>query len=191
MVETVNADGIIGQLSGMAPAGVFARTTPLTEADRAIDTLAASFRGKFRDQIALYHALMAAIAERMKFDTGHTDAATTAAAALKAGHGVCQDFAHVFLAVCRCLDLPGRYVTGYLVMKEGEVEADAHHAWVEAEVAGLGWVGFDPTNGICPDEHYVRLACGLDAASAAPIRGIRRGAGLDSLAVNVTVEVQQ
>lgn len=189
-VETQSGEGIIGMLPHSPPPRIFVRKTPLTTPDKAISALAASLEGKHRDQIALYHALMGVIAERMKFDAGHTDVTTSASQALKAGHGVCQDFAHLFLAVSRCLDLPARYVTGYLVMKEGEVEADAHHAWVEAEVAGLGWVGFDPANGICPDEHYVRLACGLDATSAAPIRGIRRGAGADSLAVKVRVHEQ-
>lgn len=189
LVETANCDGIVGHLPNMPPAGVFTRVTALTEADRAIEALAAGFRSRHRDQIALYHALMAAIRERMKFDTGHTDATTTAAAALKAGHGVCQDFAHIFLAICRRLGLPARYVTGYLVANEGEAEVEANHAWVEAEVAGLGWVGFDPANGICPDEHYVRLACGLDATTAAPVRGIRRGAGPDRLEVRVKLQV--
>lgn len=132
---------------------------------------------------------MGAIAERVKFDTGRTDSMTTAATALKAGHGVCQDFAHIFLSVCRRLDLPARYVTGYLMTDESE--AQAHHAWVEAEVAGLGWVGFDPANSVCPDERYVRLACGLDADSAAPVRGVRRGAGPDLLEVRVTLQVHQ
>jgi transglutaminase-like putative cysteine protease len=190
LVETVNADGIVGQLPNEPPPGIFARATPLTEPDRAVDALASTIRGKYRDQIALYHALMGAIGERLEFDPGHTDSTTTAAAALKAGHGVCQDFAHVFLAVCRRLDQPARYVTGYLAMKDGGLDSQAHHAWVEAEVAGLGWVGFDPANSICPDENYVRLACGLDASSAAPIRGIRRGVGRDSIEVRVSLQVQ-
>lgn len=189
-VETFNGDGILGMLPNSPTPRIFVRETPLTAPDRAIIALAAGFEGKHRDQIALYHALMAAIRERMTFDTGHTDAATSAAEALKAGHGVCQDFAHIFLAICRRLNLPARYVTGYLVMREGEADGEAHHAWVEAEVAGLGWVGFDPANGVCPDEHYVRLACGLDAASAAPIRGVRRGPGADSLSVHVCVHEQ-
>jgi len=188
-VLTTNTDGIIGNLPHAPSPRIFTRATPLTASDRAIETLAAGFRGRHRDQIALYHALMGSIAERMRFDAGSTDAATSAAEALKAGHGVCQDFAHIFIAVCRRLDMPARYVTGYLVLKGGG-EADAHHAWVEADVAGLGWVGFDPVNGICPDERYVRLACGLDADSAAPVRGVRRGSGGDRMAVRVSVREQ-
>lgn len=186
-VRTSDADGIVGQLPNSPTPRLFVRETPLTRADRTIASIAASLEGKHRDQIALYHALMGSIRERLHFDSGRTDVATTAADALKAGHGVCQDFAHVFLAVCRKLDLPARYVTGYLVVREGDVGAEAQHAWVEADVAGLGWVGFDPANGVCPDDHYVRLASGLDAADAAPIRGVRRGTGVDTLSVHVSV----
>lgn len=187
IVRTSDADGIVGQLPNSPTPRLFVRETPLTRADKAVSSIAAALEGKHRDQIALYHALMGAIRERMSFDAGRTDVTTSAADALKAGHGVCQDFAHVFLAVCRKLDLPARYVTGYLVVREGDVGAEAQHAWVEADVAGLGWVGFDPANGVCPDDHYVRLACGLDAADAAPVRGVRRGAGANSLSVHVSV----
>lgn len=187
LVETSDADGIVGQLPHSPPPRIFIRETPLTAADRTVSAIAASLEGKHRDQIALYHALMEILRERISFTSGHTDNNTSAAEALKAGHGVCQDFAHAFLAVCRRLDLAARYVTGYLVVREGDVGAEAQHAWVEADVAGLGWVGFDPANGVCPDDHYVRLACGLDASTAAPIRGVRRGPGSASMRVHLSV----
>ena len=116
--------------------------------------------------------------------------ATSAAEAFEAGQGVCQDHAHIFIAATRKLDIPARYVTGYLHV-EGESAAVANHAWAEACVASLGWVGFDPANHICPTERYVRLACGFDAASAAPITGTRRGGGAEELRVDVIVRQQQ
>ncbi|MFZ1814271.1 MAG: transglutaminase family protein [Rhizobiaceae bacterium] len=184
LVETSNADGIIGVLShGPAPR-LFVRETALTKPNAAIIDLAERHRGRHRDQIALYHALMSDIRAAMKFDTQATHVHTTAAEAYGQGHGVCQDFAHVFITACRLLDQPARYVTGYLVH---DAESEAHHAWAEAEVAGLGWVAFDPANGLCPDENYVRLACGFDAATAAPIRGIRRGPGGEEMQVRVSV----
>ena len=189
-VETRNTDGIVGQTPHAPPSRIFVRETPLTAADRAVAAIAAGLEGKHRDQIALFHALMETLRERIEFDAGHTGNNTSAADVLKAGRGVCQDFSHVFLAVCRRLDLAARYVTGYLVVREGDVGAEAQHAWVEADVAGLGWVGFDPANGVCPDDHYVRLACGLDASDAAPIRGIRRGQGGASMHVHLTVTRQ-
>jgi transglutaminase-like putative cysteine protease len=86
------------------------------------------------------------------------------------------------------LAIPARYVCGYFLAGT-LAPSEAHHAWAEAWVDGLGWVGFDPANGMCPTERYVRLACGLDSSSAAPIRGTRRG-GIEEV-LDVVVEVQQ
>ncbi len=113
---------------------------------------------------------------------------TGAAEALADGKGVCQDHAHIFIAAARTIGVPARYITGYLVVGE-EGSADAHHAWAEAWVEGLGWVGFDVANRICPTERYVRLAAGLDAGYAAPITGSRKGGAEEKL--DVAVEVQQ
>jgi transglutaminase-like putative cysteine protease len=190
IAETHDASGIVGRVQNPAEPRFYIRATPLTESSREIDAIVHELTGRHRDQLALYHALMEIIRERMQFETGKTMSLTTAGAALKAGHGVCQDFSHVFIAVCRQMGQPARYVTGYLLMEgeEDELVSDAHHAWVEAEVPGLGWVGFDPANGISPDERYVRLACGLDADSAAPVRGVWRGEGQQALTVIVNVE---
>jgi transglutaminase-like putative cysteine protease len=80
--------------------------------------------------------------------------------------------------------MPARYVTGYLAT-ETEDESEAHHAWAEAWIDGLGWVGFDVANNLCPTETYVRLTTGLDASTAAPITGSRRGGGKESMSVSV------
>jgi transglutaminase-like putative cysteine protease len=119
---------------------------------------------------------------------GVTDAHTGAAEALADGKGVCQDHAHIFISAVRTLGIPARYVTGYLVL-DAPSASEAHHAWAEAWVEGLGWVGFDVANRICPTERYVRLAAGLDAGYAAPIIGSRRGGSTEKL--DVSVEVQQ
>ena len=117
------------------------------------------------------------------------------------GHGVCQDFAHVFIAAARHLGHPARYVGGYLFQpalshwqsqgSAGQTQStdaqDAGHAWAEALVPHLGWVGFDPANGISPTDAYVRVAVGLDYLGAAPVRGTRYGGGGESLAVKVIV----
>ena len=108
---------------------------------------------------------------------------------MKDGRGVCQDHAHVFISAARSLGIPARYVSGYLLAGTGGEPSDANHAWAEAWLDDLGWVGFDPANGVCPTDCYVRLASGLDAAFAAPIRGTRRGGGNQEL--DVIVEVQQ
>ena len=128
--------------------------------------------------------------DRVEYVAGATDARTGAAEALAAGKGVCQDHAHIFIAAARKLSVPARYVTGYLHVA-GEAASAANHAWAEAWLEGLGWVGFDPANHICPTERYVRLACGFDAASAAPVTGTHRGGGVESLTVDVVVRQQQ
>jgi transglutaminase-like putative cysteine protease len=135
------------------------------------------------------HRLNAAIHDQLGFDTGTTQADTTAAQALAAGHGVCQDFTHIFIAAARLLDIPARYVSGHLFRREGAELQEASHAWAEAYVEDLGWVAFDPTNGIGADDAYIRVACGLDYRDAAPFAGARAGGGHEELDVDVTVRL--
>ena len=187
-VETFDHDGIVGKLREAANPRLFLRETPRTKSSRKIDAMADEM--KDRRTLDRLHHLLEAIATRVEYDTDATHAETSAAEAFAAGQGVCQDHAHIFIAATRRLGIPSRYVTGYLHM-EGEATAVAHHAWAESFVDNLGWVGFDPANHICPTERYVRLACGFDASSAAPITGTRRGGGTESLRVDVVVRQQQ
>jgi len=188
-VETSDEGGVLGDLGEMANPLLFLRSTPLTLSSPGIDALTERLSADSRQLNALHH-LLEGIAGRVAYVTDSTTAFTTAAEAFDAGQGVCQDHAHIFIAAARNLGIPGRYVTGYLHV-EGQERATAHHAWAEVHVRGLGWVGFDPANNICPTEHYVRLACGFDAASAAPISGTRRGGGSEALKVDVMVRQQQ
>jgi transglutaminase-like putative cysteine protease len=185
VVETEDNAGIVRGIADPVPLRVYRRTTPRTIADDDIRALCKESGA--RPEIRGMHNLMHAIRDAIDFRVGATDAHTTAAEALKEGKGVCQDHAHVFIAAARALDLPARYVTGYLLTDEHP--ADANHAWAEVWLEGLGWVGFDAANRVCPTDKYVRLATGLDAASAAPIRGSRRGIANEEL--DVIVEVQQ
>ncbi|WP_026380920.1 transglutaminase family protein [Afifella pfennigii] len=187
-VETSDTGGIVGRPEEMANPAVFLRTTPVTEPSPGIRKLARSIEGE--ERLAVLHEVMAAIHEHMSFDTDATHAGTNAAEAFATGYGVCQDYSHIFCAAARVIGIPARYVTGYLHLDD-EAPAVAHHAWAEAFLPDLGWVGFDVANGICPTERYVRLACGLDAAAAAPIVGLHRLAGEETLCVDVVVEQQQ
>jgi transglutaminase-like putative cysteine protease len=81
-------------------------------------------------------------------------------------------------------------VSGYLFATEDGSPHEAAHAWAELHVAGLGWVGFDPANGCCPDARYIRLGSGFDAQDAAPIRGIARGGGQEAMDVTVAIQNQ-
>jgi transglutaminase-like putative cysteine protease len=187
-VETVDTGGILGNLGEPANPLLFLRATPLTASSASIDALADGLpAAKMLDRM---HYLLEAIAARVVYTTDTTGVGTSATEAFEAGQGVCQDHAHIFIAAARKLDVPARYVTGYLHL-ESERSAVANHAWAEAWIADLGWVGFDPANHICPTERYVRLACGFDAASAAPITGTRRGGGGEELRVDVIVRQQQ
>src|SRR5262249_41703089 len=102
--------------------------------------------------------------------------------------GVCQDYAHVFLAAARHIGIPARYVSGYFLRADGENQQEAGHAWAEAYLPDLGWVAFDPANGISTTDAHVRVAIGLDYLGAAPVRGVRFGGAGESLAVNVHID---
>jgi len=191
-VETADSAGIVAGLSHCRAHGVYLRETELTEPDEALREFAEEVKAAAEERagpdqpLAALHALNHAVREAVEYRAGVTDAETTAARALALGAGVCQDHAHVFLAVARLMGSPARYVAGYLLASGEEDEAsggDLHetHAWVEAHVPGLGWVGFDPSNRVCPTERYVRLASGLDARDAAPIRGSVSGQTEESL----------
>lgn len=110
--------------------------------------------------------------------------------ALRLKRGVCQDFAHIMIALLRELRIPGRYVSGYLFHQgeRGSRAADgATHAWVEALLPGLDWVGFDPTNNSFANERHIRVALGRDYADVPPTHGIFRGSATSELSVNVRV----
>jgi transglutaminase-like putative cysteine protease len=135
------------------------------------------------------HALSARIRETVTYETGHTNADTTADMALAGGYGVCQDHAHIFVTAARILGFPARYVSGYLMLID-QIEQEASHAWAEAHIDGIGWVGFDISNSISPDPRYVRIATGADYAEAAPISGLSYGGGEQTMRVNLAVEQQ-
>ena|SRR5262245_10464108 len=187
VVETTDNNGVVADLPKSAPVRIFLRETAQTRPDDSIRTLAHSVTD--RDRLDQLHTLARLVRERIAYVPGATDAHTGAAEALADGKGVCQDHAHVFISAARTLGVPARYVTGYLLIEEEE-EADAHHAWAEAWVEALGWVGFDVANGICPTDRYIRLAVGLDAGYAAPIVGSRRGGASEQLKVSVAIQQQ-
>ncbi len=189
LVDCENAGGLVNGVVCAAPNSVFLRQTEATRPSLQIqDNVQAPLSGsKGLEQL---HALMAAIHHQVEFTIGATDASTTAAEAYLRGRGVCQDHTHIFLGVARALGFPSRYVTGYLVTGIG-ASSSASHAWAEAFVPDLGWVGFDAANGICPTDHYVRVAAGIDAAAVTPIRGSRRGGAHETMTVEVRVEIDQ
>jgi transglutaminase-like putative cysteine protease len=181
-VITTDTAGIVGGATEPLLPVLFRRSTPLTTVTPAIAALAEGLRQE--DALSSLHALMLGIRDRMQFEPGITEVATDAETALRLGRGVCQDLSQIFIAAARHLGVPARYVSGHYAAAD-HPEQEAAHAWAEGFVPGLGWVSFDPTHGVCGTEGHVRVAVGLDSRDAAPVRGSRRGGGLESLAVGV------
>jgi len=185
-VETHDPTGVLGKVYGPAPLWHFLQPTLATQADAAISKLGAGV-GSADGVVAGLHDLSARILQAVPYVIGETDSHTSAADALQIGAGVCQDHAQIFIAAARQQGIPTRYVSGYLMMND-RTDQDATHAWAEAHVPGLGWVGFDVSNGVSPDERYVRIAVGRDARDAAPAEGMRIGQSQEQMIVSLQVQ---
>ena len=183
------ADGVLYSDEDRLPRHAYCVSTPLTRPDAAIADFARSIAEG--PPLSRMHALMAALRAEVAFEVGATSAAHTAAESFAQRRGVCQDHAQIFIACARRLGIPARYISGHLHRTDGAIDQDAAHAWAEGWVQGLGWVGFDPANGICPTEHYVRVASGLDALGASPIRGASYGGGRERMTVALRVRQMQ
>ncbi len=185
-VETKVSSGVLGPIYGRAPLWHFQQPTRRTTPGPKIKALP-RIDPESANIVADLHALSAAILEEVPYTIGGTHSQTTAEEAMSGAQGVCQDHAQIFGAVARLSGLPARYVSGYLMMNE-TVDQDATHAWAEVHVESLGWVGFDVSNGVSPDEKYVRIATGRDARDASPIEGLRMGPADETLVVSLQVQ---
>lgn len=190
LVDTHDHAGVIGHHSGHLPLWSFLAQTRLTRPGAKIRALLHDLEGEPGDKLDLLHALSRRVWETVEYRAGSTHVTTTAEEAAGAGCGVCQDHAHIFIGAAREMDIPARYVSGYLMMND-RIDQEATHAWAEAHLDGLGWVGFDISNGISPDARYVRVATGRDYRDAAPITGVSFGVASEDLHVDVAVEQQQ
>ncbi len=119
-----------------------------------------------------------------------TSVRTTVDEAIRVRAGVCQDYAHVLVALCRLYGIPARYVSGYIFSgQEGAVlGAEASHAWCEAYFGPQGWVGFDPTNDTLINDRFAKIGVGRDYRDVSPVRGVYKGASRSTMAVNVAME---
>ncbi|WP_374530761.1 transglutaminase domain-containing protein [Novosphingobium sp.] len=188
-VVTADNHGVIGPHSGHMPLWSFLQQSPLTRPGPRIRAIAAQLDVPKGEVLAMLHRLSSLILEQVRYEPGETQAHTSGEEAAMLGVGVCQDHAHIFIGAARALGVPARYVSGYLMMND-RVEQEAGHAWAEAYVEHLGWVGFDVSNGMSPDERYVRVATGRDYREAAPVTGISWGEGESVLEVRLAVEQQ-
>jgi transglutaminase-like putative cysteine protease len=146
------------------------------------------------EDVATYaNRIVAFIRDQFVYEPGMTKVHSTADEILSVGGGVCQDFAHLTIGVLRLAGIPTRYVSGYLApAAKSTVEtvgAQASHAWLEAQLPGLGWTGFDPTNGCMVDERHIRVAIGRDYSDVPPLRGVYRShGGMQLMSVELQIE---
>jgi len=189
LIETHDTGGVLRGTDERFPPSLFLRTTELTGVNPAMAAFARQMRAEAEsDTLGFLHALMSQISEHMTFDEDPTHSGTSAVEAFTLKRGVCQDYAHIFIACARSGGVPARFVSGHFLRSDGATHLDAGHAWAEAFVPDLGWVGFDPANAICSTDAHVRVAIGLDYLGAAPVRGTRYGGGMETLTVAVKVE---
>lgn len=181
---TIEAQGVVEIAGNTEEEGegalsplVFLRCSPLTQPDLPIRDFAARFHAPQSQYLALCD-MMNELLHRMPYRPGTTSVTDSASNAFMAGQGVCQDHTHVFLACCRSLHIPARYVSGYLYSEDSEHVAT--HAWAEVWLEGH-WHSFDVTNNTCRPDQHLKLAIGIDYLDACPVRGIRLGGGSEAM----------
>ncbi len=169
----------------------FLRATPLAEPHWELAEFGRQFIGQSVDGRADLQALLAlsrGVSGAVGYLKNSTNVTTTALEAFRAGAGVCQDQAHVMVAICRSLGYPARYVSGYFYAAN---EPDlASHAWADVclDVSTRRWVSIDVTHSCLIDQRHVRLAMGTDYNACPPIKGVRRGGGAESMRVEITIQ---
>jgi transglutaminase-like putative cysteine protease len=192
--ETQNTNGIVRGTVERFPPSLFLRDTALTQADFSVREFAAGIRAERGDDVlAQLHGLLDRLHHDMTHDrpAGHRGEAaplTTAAQTFAAKSGTSAELAQLFVGAAHSLEIPARYISGYWGRADSAARGDAGTAWAEAHVPGLGWVAFDPANGLCPTDGHVRVAIALDALGAAPVRGTYSGPGIETVAMAIKVE---
>lgn len=185
-VLTSSSDGIVHGVAEPLSPPVYLRPTSWTPADPGIAAFARE-HGQASDRLAALHAVNGALHRRNPVDW-RRGPSLDAGAAWATGAATPRDLAHMFVVAARAIGAAARFVSGYHLTEVAGERLPAPHGWAEAHVDGLGWVGFDPCTGLCPEESYVRVAAALDAAGATPVAGSRLGEGAEDLDVDVMVQ---
>jgi transglutaminase-like putative cysteine protease len=191
VVRTSDRHGVLGRVGGEPVPALYKRITPLTKASAS---LYGKFRGSRDSRLDVLHGLMARVGELLGTEEpsaqGQSQMAADGSQSQSQGsvgegkpHAGASGYAHAFIGGARALDIPARYVTGFLVgAEDGQ---SSFHAWAEAYDEALGWIGFDPLLQLCPTDRHVRLAAGLDALGAQPVRAVPAGDGVRDVEVSV------
>ena len=190
-VKVTNKNGIVGPHKSAVPLALFKRPTSLSIPGPRLRKLAREIEIWQNlsnvTEPALMHHLSAQVYDSISYKRGTTDVTTSAEQALEFGAGVCQDHVHAFISIARIFGFPARYTSGYLMMDLEKMQT-ASHAWAEVYLDGLGWVGFDISNSISPDDRYIKIASGFDYNDVIPISGVRIGTGDEHLSTSIMVE---
>jgi transglutaminase-like putative cysteine protease len=184
--ETTDAVGVLRGVVETLPETMYLRGTPLTQVNGNLRDFVATAAAGVADPLERLHLVMGALHKDMKFDPEATPSKSGAMEPFALKRGAAADFAHAFIACARWLEIPARYVSGYVAPTETEIPQ--MFAWAEALAPKLGWVGFDPIHDVCPDANYVRVAIGLDALGASPFRGAHSGGGEEVVTSALRVE---
>lgn len=194
VVTTRDTNGVLGRPGGEPVPALYRRVTAMTKAGALHEGL----KEEKPNRLDCLHALMKRVADELDEGEDGRDAPTQTQMQADGGQSQSQsatkdadaetprpasDYAHLFIAGARALDIPARYVTGYRLVED---DALAFHAWAEAFDEALGWIGFDPSEQICPTERYVRLAVGLDAETTPPLRTVPVGEIEQTVSVTAT-----
>lgn len=185
-VETSDTTGAVRATNDPAPAMVFLRQTPATQPDESVHNFAIAATRSSPDPLSRMHALMRAVHEGIELENDRFEPQAGAAAVLKAEAGAPSDLAHLLCGTARDLGIPARVAWGYLCDPEADGR-DGRHAWVEAHLPGLGWIGFDPTLCVCPTVRHVRVAVGLDSADVTPLRMTRQSGRGETLGHHLVI----
>ncbi|MBV8848021.1 MAG: transglutaminase family protein [Methylobacteriaceae bacterium] len=187
-LETFDTTGIVRySIERFAP-DLFLRESTLTAADAALRDFANSVSGREGASLARAHALMDALHERLDHAACRSDEFAGAAKTFSAGRGHARDIAHVFIACARSLGIPARIAVGHL-FAESDEERACMHGWAELYIYDLGWIGFDPVTGRCPEGGHIRVAIGIDAIDALPVRGAHHGGAAEKIVHRIAVRL--
>ena len=183
-VETKDVLGVAGRHDNFLPLDLYRQETDYCKPGPALRKLEAKMP-KSDEDISFLHDLSAYVTDQVTYQKAKTNSQTDAEFAAAQGSGVCQDHVHIFLTLARRKGFAARYVSGHLVTPT-ELAHQATHAWAEVHVKGLGWVGFDISNGISPDQNYIKLASGFDYRDVQPVAGMRFGDGTEVMTTEVS-----
>ena len=174
-VETFDTKGVYFNPDDKLDPCVYLRNSNLTIPDVDIKNLALEAKNGFKndERLLISHNLMNLVREKVEYKPLSTNNETTAQVAYNQKKGVCQDQAHIMVSAARTINIPARYVNGYMHNNSHSSEFQSTHAWAEFFINDLGWVGFDPCHSSCINEKYIRVGCGYDFSFTSMIKGVK------------------